>query len=551
MLWWVFSWLACTAEDEPCPAGPNCAQPPTHDTAPPTVPTEPDVSVPATLTEAGEVTCQDPETRDDLVFQRRTATSPPNSAEWLHAGGIIAGDFDADSTLDFICPAEAYTNVYRGDGDGGFEIVSELLDSYDTSMGVGGSTADYDGDGDLDVLLLRYDERNFLLRNDGDFQFTEIGLDAGLSDEGRFSMVGAWSDWDHDGDLDLVIGNYGSPDHSGTVAPSDFEPSEPDWFYVNNGDGTFTDRSDLLPEDVHDGYTYVVTWFDANADGWDDLYFINDFGPLVPNTLLFNRNGEILEQDVGNSTFLNFDATGMGLGIGDVDYDGVQDLLIPQWKIVTYHKHSAGKWIDNAQAVGITPDTLNDQEIGWGAEFADLDNDADLDALVVYGHVDTTNPNWIQPHDQPDALFINDGGAFTDEAEAWDLDDLGVGRGFVIIDFNKDGFLDIAKRDLDGPNVIHLSNCGDRAWLEVAVRQPGMNGFAVGAKVEVLAGGIRQTQWVRAGGHSFQSGGPPEVHFGLDLAEVIDELTVTWPDGRTSSFTDVVPRQRVTVDRVP
>lgn len=545
--WWI-ALAACRKEPEACAS--DCGGTPAEtDTGGTTVP---GTQVVADLLQGGVVVCVDPSLRNAQRFDRRTATTPANSTEWLHAGGILSGDFDGDDVLDFLCPAEPYTNVYRGEGDGGFQVLSEqVLAGYDTEMGVGGSVADYDGDADLDILLLRYDERNLLLRNDGNFLFTEVGLEAGLSSEGRFSMVGAWSDWDHDGDLDLVIGNYGSPDHTGTVAPQDFEPAQPDWFYVNNGDGTFTDRSDLLPQDVHDGYTYVATWFDADLDGWDDLYFINDFGPLVPNTLLFNREGVIFEQDVSNTTALNFEATGMGLGLADYDGDGVQDLLIPQWKALTLHKHSpAGLWIDNAQAAGITPDVGNDQEIGWGADLVDIDNDADLDGYVVFGHVDTDNPNWVQPHDQPDALFLNDGtGHFSDVADAWDLDDLGVGRGFIVVDFNGDGYLDIAKRDLDGPNVLHLSLCGENAWARVALRQPGQNAFAVGARIEVETAGQRQTRWVMAGGHSFQSGGPPEVHFGLGVHDVIDLLRVTWPDGAVSEFTMVDSRQTLTVTR--
>ena len=127
-------------------------------------------------------------------------------------------------------------------------------------------------------------------------------------------------------------------------------------------------------------------------------------------------------------------------------------------------------------------------------------------------------------------------GTFVDVAPEWGVDDDGKNRGFVLADFNGDGWLDIAMRNLDGENKLYLSRCGAEHYVKVRLRDDAIaNHLAIGARVKVLSEDGRSfTRWVTAGGTGYGTGGPPEVHFGLGDVEKIERIEVKWPDGSQS-----------------
>jgi hypothetical protein len=517
----------------------------------------------ATLEQGGQISCIDPALRDTSRFEKRTVPNPSNSDIWLWAGGELAGDLDGDGSLDLIAPNEiAKANLMAGTPAATFIQKPETLEPFDLSLGIGGTMVDYDGDGDLDVYILLYDAANILLRNDGGFNFTDVTAEAGVTGcevDGSVcykSMSSSWADYDRDGDLDLIVGNYGYVLHDGTEV-SEFEPGEPSFLYENDGDGTFTDvTEEVLPRStmshVHDGYTYVAGFHDLNRDGWPELYFVNDFGTYQISVLLWNDQGTLVLDNGLHG--LDQNQTGMGLALGDINGDGYPDLLIPEWNKNTYLESTiigADQllWVRKDQELGLVPNNAVNQKVGWGAEWGDMDNDGDLDAIIAYGHVKSQNAIWDNPFQQPDGLYLQQpGGTFVDESNLWGSADDGVGRGFVVADFNNDGWLDIAKRDLAGPNILQVSHCGSENWMRVRLRSPGtLNTQAIGGVVRMVVGDLEMTRTITAGGTGYASSGPPEVHFGLGPHETIDALTVTWPDGQTSAFRDVPSRQILSI----
>ena len=279
----------------------------------------------ATLTEGGVVQCADASARSIGPFDRKISPSPQNSEIWLWGGGLVVTDLDGDGNHDVVLPHETNAAmVYLGTGGDTFAERPDLVASFDMSLGTGGSSVDYDGDGDLDLYITRYDEANLLLRNDGNNVLTDVTLSAGVSgcETSSFtcfkSMSSTWGDYDRDGDLDLFVGNYGWVDHSGAPASS-FGPAEPSFLYLNNGDGTFTDvtPTQMAMPSVHDGYTYVSTFLDLNNDLWPELYLINDFGTAYPNALVWNNAGTLTLD--GNQHGMDVPMTGMGLGVGDIN----------------------------------------------------------------------------------------------------------------------------------------------------------------------------------------------------------------------------------------
>jgi hypothetical protein len=363
------------------------------------------------------------------------------------------------------------------------------------------------------------------LRNDGGGTFVDVTSSTGIVADGP-TTSSAWGDIDGDGDLDLFVGAYGDVD-SETPAESHL--------YENVGGGAFVDRSDELAEVLGDGFTRVGGFHDVDGDGLPELYVVNDVGSVQANVLLRNVGGAFVRDDASG---LDLPLSGGGLGVGDLNDDDVPDFLIPEWASISLMESDGdGHWFDWAQAADLRPDEARGQKVGWGAELADVDNDGDLDGLVAYGALDVDRADWENPDDQPDALFLQgDDGTFQDVAGEWGVDDPGKNRGFVVADFNEDGWLDLVTRDTDGPSTLYLSRCGSDHWLEIALEQPAAaNRNAVGARVRVLAeDGRHWTRWVTAGGTGYGSGGPPEVHVGLGDLDRIDRVEVLWPDGEQS-----------------
>ena len=102
-------------------------------------------------------------------------------------------------------------------------------------------------------------------------------------------------------------------------------------------------------------------------------------------------------------------------------------------------------------------------------------------------------------------------------------------------DVDRDGWLDMVKRQLDGPGVLYRSNCGEAHWAGVRLEhKSSMNRFGIGAVVDLWSNGERQRRWIHSGSTSMFSGGPSEAHFGLGDTDHIDRIDITWPDGVTS-----------------
>ena len=197
-------------------------------------------------------------------------------------GGAVADDFDNDGYLDIVVSTwdtRGQIRYFRNNRDGTFtERTAEagLLGLYG---GLNMVQADYDNDGDVDLLVLRGAwlrangrHPNSLLRNDGQGTFTDVTFDAGLGEAHYPSPTAAWGDYDNDGDLDLYVGNETS---RALVAPSQL--------FRNNGDGTFTDVAEAAAV-MNYRYAKAAVWGDYDGDGLQDLYVSNYRGeqPALP-----------------------------------------------------------------------------------------------------------------------------------------------------------------------------------------------------------------------------------------------------------------------------
>ncbi len=542
--------------------------------------------VPVAIVSRATAPCADPGERQARgPFEERQREVPPLSDIWTWGGGVTVADLDEDGWLDTLSTVEPGVALYPGSADGAFDSVGEdVFAGVDLSYASGTSVADYDGDGDLDVYVTRVrglpilesaqtddQGRNVLLRNEGDGRtFTDVTDEAGVHACGVHhrtkqevcfrSMSSSWGDYDGDGDLDLFVGNYGYVDETPNTEQEDMAKAEPSFLFANRGDGTFEDVSEVLPVPLHDGYTYAGGFVDVDGDLDLDLYTVNDFGRVARNRVLWNEGGAFVARERDRSG-LELELTGMGMGVADFNRDGFTDFVIPQWAAnVLLLSTGDGRWTDASNATGLRAQTGRNQVVGWGGETGDVDNDGDLDVLVQFGYLPNGNAAvWGNPRRQPDALYLNDTArtdrgdlrvAFRDVADNWGVAHQASTRAAVFADLDRDGWLDVAKRNLTGPSMVLLSRCGEEKSLTVHLRQPGsMNTHAIGARVTVTSAGRVQTRMLLAGGTGYVSSGPPELHFGLGLAPLADRVEVTWPDGGRSSVAYVPAMQEITLIR--
>jgi enediyne biosynthesis protein E4 len=495
--------------------------------------------------------CADPLRRLDGYFDRIDIPRIVGVERNLIGSGVIAVDLSDDGTTDLLMAAEEGPVPYLADA-GGYVIAPDLLPAVEMTNAVGGSVADYDGDGDLDLFVTRFERTNVLLRNDGGGTWTDATTESGLALEAHRSVASSWADIDGDGDLDLSVGNYGPGPEAGFVSD---RPSDPSELWRNEGDGTFTDIHDQLPPEIHDGFVFMFGWFDLHGDGLPELFSLHDFGFWRTGSRLL-YNDPVLGLVIDDASRFHPSFNGMGLGAADLNGDGIPDiaqtsastnsLLLSQPDAKTL---STWSWpVEWSRSLGFKPDVdPSGQQFGWGLMFADVDNDGDEDIPVNYGWWDEYPGIWEMAHD---ALFINEGGNYTDRAPdpLWAVDDPGAGRGLVAADLNGDGWIDLAKRQLNSPNLVYLGVCGVKRWVGLSLEQPGMNRHAVGARVTATTATGRQTRWVVAGSTSMFSGTGPRLHIGLGAAESVD-LEVRWPDGALSRLASLPVDHHLTITR--
>ncbi len=508
-----------------------------------------------------QITCEDPslrETEGPLYAPDLGDTwndQPYDSGERRDSPGLVVADITGDGRYEIFLTNKSASWVFRLKDDGSMSDLSdEILPDRNEHNLWGGSAADYDGDGDIDVFAQAVGLKNRLYRNDGGW-FTDATRTSVFEELVYASKGSAWGDMDLDGDLDLVVSNETSTADEEFYDPPDDGP--PNQVYENLGDGSFELREDILSREASVSYTFLTAWLDLDADLDPDLYSVNAFGHIMyGNRLLENRieDGELLFEDISGESSAFLDMDGMGLGIGDLNGDEYIDMLVTDWGRL-WLLESAGpmSWYDTTAVRGLTLPKEDDRIVAWGAELVDLDNDTDLDLVVMFGESirGARREHPENPEEQPDGLWLqNDDGVFELVADDWAFSDqLGAGRGFAPVDLNDDGYLDIVKRMAYEPATLHLSRCGTDNWLRVRLAHPAPNTHAIGAKVRVVVDGESQIRWIVAGGTSLGYGGPNEAHFGLGEHETVDRLDVIWPDGTVTRHADVDANQKVWVAR--
>jgi hypothetical protein len=507
------------------------------------------------------IQCSDPGLREQLgAFESIEIAGIslqdfPDGPDTTLASGLSAGDLNGDGLIDIVLPHAGLPQLLIQQEDGSFvdEAPTRWPDGVD-----GGSAAhviDINGDGHLDVFMctgpiplsgIPAPMSNRLYLNDGSGNLTDVSDEWGIGPaQFRFCFTAAFGDIDGDDDLDMALATNevcGPPNPNGGEVNCDYlleyDSSRSLW---EQQDGAFVDISSRLPkQQTLSSFSHVSTLIDIDGDQDLDLYLTNDAKAEISfsnnNALFLNDGKGQFDYDEANALGLNIRIAGMGIGVGDLNDDALPDLFMSGTSGVYLMMSSPDYWYEASQAAGLSLESGSNRIEGWATELADLDNDGDLDAPMMFGAL-VYNQQLVR---MPDALFLNRGDQTFDQvAEDWGLDDEGMGRGLLTVDVNGDGWLDLLKRELGGTLRYYQARCGSAAWSKIDLEQPGLNPQAIGSVIEVSVGETKQRRWVLGGGTSLSSNGPTTQHFGLGDAEEIDRIKVTWPDGKITSYTSV------------
>ncbi|MGH9658226.1 MAG: CRTAC1 family protein, partial [Bryobacteraceae bacterium] len=308
-------------------------------------------------------------------------------------------------------------------------------------------------------------------------------------------------------------------------------------------------KAGILVEGPHYGLGVVASDFDD--DGWPDLYVACDSTP----SLLYrnNRNGTFT--DVAVEAGAAYGGAGqeqgsMGVAAADYDNDGRIDIVKTNFMDETSTLYrNLGNWFfeDETYAAGLG---LHTKVVGWGVEFLDFDHDGWKDIFMANGHIypELAKANTVESYRQSRTLYWNlRNGAFRDlTPTAAALAEPHSSRGAATGDFDGDGSLEIVVVNMNQlPSLYRLDLSRGNALL-VELLGTRSNRSAIGARVTVEAGGLRQTGEVRSGS-SFASQPDFRVHFGLGSAAAVEKVSIRWPSGAREELAGVESNQWITV----
>ncbi len=505
--------------------------------------------------------------------------------------GAAFFDYDNDDDPDLLLINSTYwphssppsprprSALYRNDGAGRFEDVTAAagldLSLYGTAPAIG----DFDGDGWRDLFVAAVGE-NRLLRNEGG-RFVDVTARAGVAGSPEeWSSSSAFFDYDRDGDLDLFVCNYVrwsrqidlEVDYRLTGVgraygpPVNYEGTFP-YLYRNEGDGTFTDVSAESGVEVRNEATGVpvakalaVAPIDLDRDGWMDLLVAND----TVRNFLYHNQGDGTFQEVGELWGVAYGRAGEATGAMGIDAGHYRNDAELGFAIGNFANEMTSLYISQGdptfyadEAIGEGIGAPSRLMLSFGVLMLDYDLDGRLDILQVNGHleseINSVDPS--QTYEQASQLFWNagpdhrQGFVAVDLATAGDLALPIVGRGSATADIDADGDLDVVLTQT-GRRAVVLRNDQSTShhWLQVRLESAGGNADAIGAWVELEAGGQVQRRQVMPT-RSYQSQSQLPVHFGLGGSDSIDALRVIWPDGTAQPVEPPAVDQAVVIAR--
>ena len=486
--------------------------------------------------------------------------------------GTIIFDYDNDGWPDIYLAngstVEGFPNdkaptghLYHNNHDGTFTDVTSRAGLVRSGWGQGGCVGDYDNDGYLD-LLVTYWGQNALYRNNGDGTFTDVTAKAGLKTiRDEWSTGCSFIDYDRDGKVDILLVRY--VDFSYDSVP---RPGQGRWcqwkginvmcgprglkpgvnaLYHNNGDGTFLDvsqKSGILKATGCYGFTSLTADFDH--DGWPDIYVACD----STASLLYHNNHDGTFSEMGKKAGVAYnedglEQAGMGLSAADFTHSGYQDIVKTNFSDDTptlYRNRGDNNFDDVTYGAGLGKIK---NWLGWGVQFYDFDNSGWPGILIGNGHVypEVDGKALGTSYREPKVAYYNlrDGTFANITAEAGPvLSESHSGRGMALGDLFNDGRLEALVNNMNETPSLYYNMSPVGNWISLQLVGVKSNRAALGAVVTLEQGGDKREMEVRSG-DGFISQSDLRLHFGLGNASKAERVVIRWPSGLVETLSDI------------
>jgi len=525
------------------------------------------------------------------------------SFEYLFNGsGVGIGDFNNDGLSDIFFTANMKSSkLYLNEGDMKFKDITASSKIETKGKWASGATVvDINQDGWMDIYVCvgglsteKEKRSNLLFINQKNNTFLEESKAYGLDDSG-YSINSAFFDYDNDGDLDLYLLTTELDPYNWTnFKPRRINGEAPnnDRLYRNNGDNTFTNVSNEAGILIG-GYGLGLALCDLNKDGNTDLYIANDF---LSNDIIYINNGDGTFTDKIDDYISHTSRNGMGIDMQDINNDGHTDIMVldmlpmsnarqkSMFGFFNYDKFKLG--IESGYQPQYARNTLQlnngngtFSEVGqlagvdrtdwsWCSLFADFDNDGWQDLFVTNGYrQDITNMDFATYSRQltsspigtgeakrkqmmeklsqlpeikmPNFIFKNEGKfPFKNKTKEWGFDLPTYSNGAAYADLDNDGDLDLVINNIDERAYVYQNNLYQNEkinpsnYLRVKLIGNKNNPQAIGAKVKIVTGGKSQNRLVSPY-RGYLSSVENTLHFGVGKTENVDRVEVEWTDGK-------------------
>lgn len=547
--------------------------------------------------------------RNDLTFDEKFNIFTYRN--FYNGGGVALGDVNNDGLIDiYLTSNQGENKLYLNEGDFKFrDVTGEAGVAGTRAWSTGVAMADVNGDGWLDIYVCNSgdikgdNKQNELFINNGDGTFTEMAEAYGLADQG-FSTHAVFFDYDNDGDLDVYLLNnsyqaIGSFNKMQNERPRR-DPVGGDKLFRNDGD-KFTDVSEeagIYGSVI--GFGLGITIGDVNRDGWMDIFISNDF---FERDYLYinNQDGTFTERltDYMRST----SAASMGADIADINNNGYLDIFVTEMlpeppkrlkQITTfeswdkfqfnvehgYHYQYTRNMLHINNGDGTFTDmgrmaNVEATDWSWAALMFDMDNDGLKDIFVANGiYQDLTDLdylNFIDNEETKRAIISQDGVdyrklidpmpihpvsnyafknkgnlEFENVIHQWGMGDPVHSNGSAFGDLDNDGTMDLVINNVNSEALIFKNKSlelqSENHFLKIHLKGKGGNTSAIGTQVRLLIGELQLYQ-EHMPNRGFQSSVDPRLNFGLGKAKKIDEIQIRWPDGKVTILKDIEANQ--------